>query len=54
MKKLFLLAAFGMFAFASCKSSTCPAYSQKSGRAADQKVLVKSNHQEAASTQING
>ncbi|WP_157600474.1 hypothetical protein [Rufibacter sp. DG15C] len=53
MKKLFLLAAFGMFAFASCKS-TCPAYAVKSDRAADQKVLVKSNHQKAASTQING
>ncbi|WP_192821450.1 hypothetical protein [Rufibacter sp. LB8] len=54
MKKLLLVAALGMFGFASCKSTSCPAYAQKTDRAADQKVMVKATSDAKATRSING
>lgn len=53
MKYLFLVAAVTVMGFASCKSTTCPAYSQKPASADDQKVMVKTTPV-AATSGVNG
>ncbi|WP_161947743.1 hypothetical protein [Rufibacter ruber] len=54
MKNFLLLAAIGMFGFASCKSSTCPAYATKPSQATEKTVLVKANPEMPAAHNING
>ncbi|WP_181306778.1 hypothetical protein [Rufibacter sp. XAAS-G3-1] len=41
MKNIFLLASICLLGFASCKSATCPAYSQKSDRSVESKAMAK-------------
>ncbi len=54
MKNLFLLASICTLGFASCKSSTCPAYTQKSDRSVEQKVMVKAVTEASAVNKVNG
>jgi hypothetical protein len=54
MKNLFLIAAICTLGFASCKSSTCPAYAQKSVQPGEQKVLVKAVAKAPATSSVNG
>lgn len=53
MKNFLLLAAIGMLGFASCKSSTCPAYATKPNRATEQNLMVKAAP-ETPTKKING
>ncbi|WP_156180551.1 hypothetical protein [Rufibacter radiotolerans] len=54
MKNLFLFAAICSLGFASCKSSTCPAYAQKSDQSGEHKVLVKAVAKAPAARSVNG
>ncbi|MFA1773658.1 hypothetical protein ACD591_20325 [Rufibacter glacialis] len=54
MKNLFLLASICVLGFASCKSSTCPAYSQKSDRSVEQKAMVKAVAKAPVTSKVNG
>ncbi|MFC6999072.1 hypothetical protein [Rufibacter roseus] len=54
MKNLLLVAAIGMLSLASCRSSTCPAYAQKTDRAENQNVMVKANPEVQATSRVNG